>query len=383
MIIGIDGRVLQEGSGGVFVYAKNLLSKMIPLAKKHKVKIFLNQYQRKRSKAIDELSKYENVKLYKYRFPNKFLNCSFKFLGWPDIDYLINRCDVLFFPSMLYGSWSKSAKAVLTMHDLSYEFFPECFTAKQRIWHHLMDPRAMCNQASNIIAVSNSTKADIASEYRIEEKKIKTIYSGIDRIFHPVVEAEEIKRVRNKYRIPEGKYILQVGTLEPRKNHIATIEAFSKWLLEHTTEAKDWHLLFAGHNGWKTGSIMRAIRSSSFRDRIHIIRNFLVSDLSALYSLSSFSVYPSLYEGFGFPPLESMACGVPVIASANSSIQEIVSDSGLLINPYRVDELMLAMRSLALDKFLSKSLRAKGLARSAEFTWEKTAKDTLKVIESV
>ena len=383
MIIGIDGRVLQEGTGGVFVYAKNLLEKMIPFAKKHKIKIFLNQYHRKISKAIDGLSKHENVKLYKYRFPNKFLNCSFKFFAWPDIDYLMHGCDALFFPSMLYSSWSKRAKAVLTMHDLSYEFFPECFTAKQRAWHYLMDPKSMCKRASKIIAVSKSTKTDIAATYGIEEKKIKTIYSGIDRIFHPVVDAEEIKRVRNKYRIPEGKYILQVGTFEPRKNHIATIDAFSKRLLEHTTESKDWHLLFAGHNGWKTGKIIRAIKRSSFRDRIHVIRNFSSSDLSALYSLSSFSVYPSFYEGFGFPVLESMACGVPVIASSNSSIGEVVSDSGLLVNPYRIDEIMSAMRSLALDRYLAKSLRAKGLARSTEFTWEKTAKDTLKVIESV
>ena len=117
MIIGIDARVLQKGSGGIFVYAKNLLKHMIPLAKKHEVKLFLNQYKPCKSRIIDELSEYKNVKKYQYRFPNKILNASLKFRKWPNIDRLIDGCDVLFFPSMMYSSWSEKTKTVLTMRS--------------------------------------------------------------------------------------------------------------------------------------------------------------------------------------------------------------------------------------------------------------------------
>jgi len=383
MIIGIDARVLQEGNGGIFVYAKNLLEHLIPLAKKHKIKLFLNQYKKSESKVIDELLNNENVKKYQYHFPNKFLNASLKFAKWPNIDDLIDGCDVLFFPSMMYSSWSKKTKTVLTMHDLSYEFFPECFTRKQKIWHNLMNPRDLCNSVSKIIAVSKSTMNDISETYKIDKKKIKTVYSGINDIFHPVIDSNHIKRIRNKYNLPEAKYIIQTGTLEPRKNHIATIDAFSKWTLNHTTESKNWRLLFVGHNGWKSSNIFLAVRKSLFSDRIHIINEVPLVDMPALYSLSQISIYPSFYEGFGFPPLESASCGVAVIASANSSLGEIIGDAGILINPYRIDEIISAIRSLINSNALCQSLRAKGLAKSAEFSWEKTAQETLKQIESV
>lgn len=383
MIIGIDARVLQAGTGGVFVYAKNLLKHLIPLAKKHKIKLFLNQYKKDSSRDIEELLQHENVRKYQYRFPNKFLNGSLKFGKWPNIDDLINGCDVLFFPSMMYSAWSANTKTVLTMHDLSYEIFPEFFTQKQRIWHNLMNPREMCARADKIITVSESTCNDVSQIYEVNKKKIKPIYSGIDEIFDSGVDDETIKRIRNKYNLPDVKYIIQTGTLEPRKNHIASIEAFSRWLSEYTTESKDWHLLFVGHKGWRTAKLMRAVRRSLFSDRIHIINEASLADMPVLYSLSDISIYASFYEGFGFPVLESMACSVPVICSANSSLGEIAQDAAVLVNPYRIDEIIFAIRSLANDNTLRKCLLARGLDLSKKFAWENSAKQTLKVIESV
>ncbi|OIO49314.1 MAG: hypothetical protein AUJ34_01415 [Parcubacteria group bacterium CG1_02_41_12] len=383
MIIGIDGRVLQEGEGGVFVYAKNVLKHLIPLAKKHKIKIFLNQYKKSDSRLIDELSRNQNIRLYKYRFPNKFLNASLKFAKWPNIDYLIGGSDVIFFPSMMYSALSGNTKSVLTMHDVSFEIFPECFTARQRAWHKIMNPKQLCERSNKIIAVSESTRQDVARMYNIDKKKIKTIHSGIDKVFHPIHDSITLKRIKNKYSLPEGKYIIQAGTIEPRKNHIATVEAFSKWALDYTTEVSGWRLLFVGHKGWKTGKLKQAMRRSLFSDRIHIINNASLIDMPVLYSLSQISVYPSLYEGFGFPPLESMACGTPVIASGNSSLGEIVGDAGLLVNPYRIDELVFTIRSLANNDALSKSFSARALSRVSLFDWERCAQNTLKVIESV
>jgi len=383
MKIGIDGRSLQSGQGGVFVYTKNILRSMARLGSGHEFKLFLNRYKNSKSKTIEEILSFDNVKKYEYRFPNKVLNSSFKFFKWPKIDKLLGGCDVLFFPTIMYGAFGRDTKSVLTMHDLSFEIFPEFFTARQKIWHKMMNPKAMCERSSKIICVSESTRQDIISIYGIDQEKIKTIHSGVNQSFSPALSETFLSYVKSKYHIPEGEMITQICTLEPRKNHIATVDAFAKWVLEFPTESKGYRLLFVGHKGWKSGELMRAIRSSLVGDRIHIVSDVLESDMPAFYSLSKIFIYPSFYEGFGFPILEAFASGVPVIASANSSMTEIAQDAALLINPYKINEIVFAIRSLANDSRLAEILKIKGYERVREFSWEKTAKETLKVIESV
>jgi len=383
MIIGIDARVLQEGNGGIFVYAKNLIENLIPISKSHQIKLFLNQYKKTSNRVLDKLTDHPNVKKYSYRFPNKFLNASFKFTNWPLIDELIGGCDVLFYPSMMYSAHNKKTPSVLTMHDISFEFFPEFFTKKQQLWHKLMDPKKMCSKASKIISVSESTKNDLVNTYGIEPRKIKRIYSGIDKSFRPILDKEELSRIREKYKLPNRKYIIQEGTIQPRKNYIGTLEAFKFWHSNFSTEASKYHLLIVGHKGWKSKQLISEVQKSGFSDKIHIITEAPVHDLAALYSLSDFSLFPSFYEGFGFPPLESMACSVPVIVGANSSLVEIVKDAGLLVNPYRIDDLVSAIRLIVNDDVLAKSLRAKGIARTVDFNWELCARETLRVLENV
>jgi glycosyltransferase involved in cell wall biosynthesis len=383
MIIGIDARVLQEGNGGVFVYTKSLLQHLISSSKRHQFKLFTNKYKKKPSKILDELSDYSNVKRYSYRFPNKFLNASLKFTRWPNIDTLIKGCDVLFFPTMMYSAWSKSIPVVITMHDISFEIFPEFFTRRQQIWHNLMNPKSLCHSCTKIISVSESTKRDLVRAYGLEPKKIKVVHSGIDKIFRPILDKDECSRIREKYKLPDVPYIIQEGTIQPRKNYIGTLEAFTFWQSNYSTEASIYHLLLVGHKGWKSAKFLRLVRKSPFNDKIHVISDVATHDLPVLYSLSSVSVFPSFYEGFGFPPLEAMASAVPVIAGANSSIGEIVGDAGLLVDPYRVDDLVTAIRSIVNDEVLAKSLLAKGLTRTVEFNWERTSKDTLRVLESV
>ncbi|MDZ4221427.1 MAG: glycosyltransferase, partial [Patescibacteria group bacterium] len=199
MRIGIDARVLAEGNGGVFVYAKNIISRMASLGSGHDIHLFANQYKRTDGGEIDRLRLLPNVFVHQYRFPNKFLNASFRFRRWPNIDDLVGGCDVLFFPSMMYSSWSAKTKTVLTMHDLSYEFFPEFFTVRQQLWHRLMDPKALCKRADRIIAVSGSTAKDVVNHYAIPEKKVATIHSGIDAAFRAVVDRATLESARTRY----------------------------------------------------------------------------------------------------------------------------------------------------------------------------------------
>lgn len=383
MIIGIDARVLMEGNGGVFRYTKNLITNLIPLARHHEIKLFVNRFQGNNKKNLALLLNYPNVKIYSYRFPNKLLNFSFNFASWPKIDLLLEGCDVLFFPSMLYGAWSKSVKTVLTMHDISFEIYPNFFTTRQRLWHNLMNPSKLGHKVDKIISVSESTKNDLINKYKLPATKIHRIYSGLEKTFRPIVDKEVLAQIRKKYNLPDKKFILQVGTIEPRKNALATLSAWTIWQKQFPKEAAEYDLLFIGHHGWKSKKFYQYLEISEFKKRIHVLSDIPTADQNSLYNLASIFIYPSFYEGFGFPPLEAMAAGIPVIASATSSLGEVVGDAGLLIDPYRIDDIVEAIRALVNDQNLAKILRAKGLARTVEFDWEKTAKETLNILESV
>jgi len=385
MIIGIDARVLQSGDGGVFVYAKNIIEHLIKISRnRHQIKLFANQRKKHNNSLIMELGKNQNVKLYQYRFPNKFLNASLKFLSWPNIDELVGGCDILFFPSMMYSSWSKKTKTVLTMHDLSFEIFPEFYTAKQNIWHKMMSVEELCADVDRIISVSKNTKADIINRYAIDAKKIEAIYSGLDDNFRPIRNQYELERVRKKYHLPANKkFILQAGTIQPRKNMAATLQAFERWQELFPSVAEDYELIFAGHKGWGTKNFIKSVEKSVFRDRMHLIYEIDKKDLPALYNLAKIFVYPSFYEGFGHPILEAFGCGVPVISSATSSLGEVVDGAGLVFDPYKIDDLVAGLHTLAIDEDFAHSLRAKGLARTVEFSWEKCARQTLRVLEGV
>ncbi len=383
MIIGIDARVLVEGTGGVFRYTKNLLEYLIPLAGRHEIKLFVNRYRKNPSPILDKLKTYPNVKVYAYRFPNKFLNVSFRFKNWPQIDRLLGGADMLFFPTMMYGAWSPSVKTVLTMHDLSYVVYPEYFTYRQQLWHKLMKPRALCHRVNKVIAVSESTRQDLLRRYQLKEDKVARVHSGLEGDFRPSQDRAAIEDIRKKYSLPAGKYCLQVGTIEPRKNTLATLAAFNWWQKKWPDEARDYHLLLVGHNGWKAEDFYDELKKSPFKDKIHVRTDLPDADLPKIYNLANIFLYPSFYEGFGFPPLEAMASGVPVIAGHNSSLGEIINDAGLLVDPYRIDDIVVAIRAIVNEPDLAKTLRAKGLARTVEFNWERTARETLSVFESV
>lgn len=381
MTIGIDIRVLREGAGGVFVYAKNLLERLIPMASAHNIKLFANRYGRSNDELTKNLARHPHVQLYQYRFPNKFLNLSFSALGWPKIDAMLRGVDVLFFPSMLYGAWSPRVKTVLTMHDLSFEIFPEFFTPRQRLWHRRLTPRRLCQRVDKIIAVSESTRQDLIDVYGAAAGKISAVYSGVDGIFYPNRESSELAKTRQRFNLPDKKFILQTGTVEPRKNAVATLAAFEAWQRQFPQESRDYHLLFVGHRGWKSRGFYDSLAASPFRGKIHLIEEVKADDLPGLYNLAEIFIYPSFYEGFGFPPLEAAACGAPVVVGANSSLAEIIGGAGLLVDPYRADDVLAAIRAMANDSNLYEQLSAKGLARAREFKWEKTSRETLKVLE--
>ena len=380
MRIGIDVRCLAEGKRtGVEEYTISLLEKLLETDTENEYILFFNAW-RKKVPDFSWATQYPNVTLRAFHFPNKLFNLMIWYLGWPKLDTLIGGTDIFFLPNLNFTSVSRKTKLVVTAHDLSFEMFPETFSWRQRLWHFLVNFRGLLRRADRIIAVSQSTCSDLISYYGVPEKKVSVVQSGISDDFHSVSRNhEDLLRVQEKYKLPY-KFILALSTLEPRKNILSLVEAFEALQrLDHPVYGK-YSLVLAGTRGWKCEELFEAVEKSPFRDRIILAGYITDSEKAALYNLASVFVYPSFYEGFGFPPLEAMACGTPVIASHSSSLPEVVGSAGILIDPYQPDELFRALQEVLLQPGLCETLSKKGLIQAKKFTWEKTAKETLDIL---
>lgn len=361
-------------------YAINLLNNLLDIDRKNKYVLFFNSFKKPKIN-LSKFEKYENVSVKKFNYPNKVLNFLFWYFNWPKIDKLIGGADVIFFPNIIFSAWSKKTKAVFTVHDLSFERRPETFSLKRRLWHVFINPKKLCRKADRIISVSDSTKNDLREIYRIPEAKIKTIYSGISENFKVIDRNnQKLVEVKSKYNLPY-KFILYLGTIEPRKNIIGIVRAYNQLRKINHTELNKYKMVIAGASGWKQERIFKEIKNSSFKNDI-IFSGFIDDeDKPAVYNLSSLFIYPSFFEGFGFPPLEAMACGAPAITSNNSSFPEITGSAGIMIDPDRPDEIFQAMKNILSDKNLRENLIKKGLERAKKFNWQKTAREFLEVLD--
>jgi len=286
---------------------------------------------------------------------------------------MIGGVDAFFFPNVNFAAVSRHVRVFETAHDLSFETYPETFSRKQRAWHFILAPKRFFLRADRIFSVSRSTRDDLISRYGIPEEKITVIPSGLDPIFREYDRNDPgLLAVKEKYGLP-FRFILSLGAFEPRKNQIAVIRAFEALRRSRNPKFSKLFLVLAGVSGWKEREVMEAVRHSPFRGNILLPGFVDPEDKPAFYALASVFVYPSFYEGFGFPALEALGCGVPVIASDSSSLPEVVGDVGILVDPYRPDDLLRALEAVLLDRKLADCLRQKGLKRAKGFSWERAA----------
>jgi len=283
----------------------------------------------------------------------------------------------------------RRVRTVFTFHDAIYVLFPQYHLPLNRLFLGLMMPRFL-RRADAIVTISECSKADAVRLYQIDPARIRVIYEGVDTRFQPVADPTRLAQVRARYALPE-RYILYVGTIEPRKNLVALLEAFhvlrSRFHVSrftfHAAQDTALKLVIAGQRGWLYEGFFSKLRELGLEDEVVLPGYIADDDLPAVYSAASVFVFPSLYEGFGLPPLEAMACGTPVVCSSASSLPEVCDEAALLVAPTDVSALAQAIERVLSDEPLQATLRARGLAQAAKFSWERTARETLAMYREV
>lgn len=257
---------------------------------------------------------------------------------------------------------------LLTVHDLSFVRVPAAASPRLKAYLDSVVPRSV-RHASHVLADSQATKDDLVALYNTPPDKVTVLLSGVDARFHPITDPASLAAVRRKYQIGERPYIFTVGTVQPRKNYSRLIEAVAHLRARRV----DVDLVIAGGKGWLEDPIYATIRATGMSDHVHLIGFADDADLPALYSAAACCAVPSLYEGFGLPVLEAMACATPVVTSNLSSLPEVAGDAALTIDPYDLDALIDALMRLLHDDTLRSRLSSDGLARAAIFDWAQSA----------
>ncbi|HLD25553.1 MAG TPA: glycosyltransferase family 1 protein [Candidatus Andersenbacteria bacterium] len=373
MRIAVDVRSLMEGRhSGVEEYTVQIIRGLLRIAPQHQWRLFYNSARRV---VLPHLGDATEVRA--TRYPNKIFNLLQLLSGQPRWDTLTDA-DCFFVPHVRLLPISPGVKLVTTVHDLSFEHFPELFSWQRRLWHHLVQPRRLLARSDHIIAVSGATAMDLTQLYGIAPDKISVVHSGVRTSAQPLFSSASWRKERGqlgKYNLPE-KFVLYLGTLEPRKNVVSIIRAF-----DAIAQRVPHDLVIAGSRGWLMREVDVAYRQARWRGRIHFVGFVPEADKQSLYAAADLFVYPSLYEGFGFPPLEALLAGTSVITSNNSSLPEIVGEWATLINPYDVGELALVMRELLVTpQRLSEEVRG---AIARQYSWDRAAQATLAIIEGV
>jgi len=278
------------------------------------------------------------------------------------------------------GPVRRGLPSVLTIYDLNVLRFPRFFRRWSRHYARIVLPRA-ARCADAILTLSHASKVDIVERLGIPEEHVTVVPPGVDPSFTPIApQSGPAREVRHRYELHE-EFVLTVGSVEPRKNLPRVLEAIHR--LRARTDTADVVLVHVGPEGWLGDGVAHAVRTLGLSDAVRFLGYVPRQDLAALYSLARLCVYPSLYEGFGLPVAEAMACGCPVVTSNVSSLPEVAGDAAVLVDPRSVEDITDGVAALWTDAARRRELAARGQARARCFTWERAARETAAVYDSV
>ncbi len=386
MRIGIDARTIlnpEKGDAiGVGHYTYQLIRHLLEIDKKNEYVLFFDFHVRE--KDIKKFSR-PNVKIRFYPFSDykKYLPGVYnEILGVATLNK--EKLDVLHSPSHINRiPAGYNGKVIVTINDLIALKIPEVLPKVARI-KSITLLNLMVDKADKIIAASDSVKKDIMEKFKYTEEKIRVIHSGFDERLFSKYEKTDKEIILDKYDIG-SKYILFLGTLEPVKNIVRLFEAFKifKNNLKQEKIYCDYKLVLAGKRGWLANEYRQIARDLGINKSVVFTGYVIGDELVPLFRNAEFFVLPSLYEGFGSTILEAFATETPVIASNISSVSEIAGDAAILVNPMDVLEIADNMMKLAKNENLRNTLKERGKKQLEKFNWEKCAKETLEVYESL
>lgn len=271
------------------------------------------------------------------------------------------------------------APSVVTIHDMTLWLFPQHHYRRRLLAMRPLIP-LVARRAAAIITVSHSAKSDIVRLLGVDEAKVHVVYEAPAADFRRLERNDErLQTMRRRYGLPD-RFALYVGTIEPRKNLVRLIKAFAQFQECHDAPH---HLLLVGSRGWKDTPVFQAIEQLALGDKVHFLDYVPFDDLIALYNLADALTFPSLYEGFGLPVVEAMACGTPVITSDSGSLVEVAGDAACVVNPLDVQSIAHGLGQVLLQRDYRADLRERGAAHVADFTWHRTAAETRQIYDMV
>ncbi|MFH1142644.1 MAG: glycosyltransferase family 1 protein [Candidatus Uhrbacteria bacterium] len=371
----------RPNQSGVGEYTLELLRALFEIDSKNDYLLLSTGTETARRQVLDNLNKIDieqyrsRVRHLHYPIRNKQINLGIFTRSKPCLDDLLDTdCDIFWFPNLNFIATQKTP-SVITIHDLSFKIFPQFFDRKTQIWHQTIKPEQTLKSAQTIIAPSESTRSDTIKLFGLDPEKIKVIPHGVNHQFFKPKMLPQDHGIRSQYRLPEN-YILFMGTIEPRKNLHALLDAISE---NSKLKTHNSQLVISGSPGWRSQDILDRFKQMP---NVHYLGYIPQEHRPALYRAAQAFVFPSIYEGFGLPVLEAMACGTPVITSHSSSLPEITGDAALLINPYNANDIAIALDELTQSDNLRQNLIQAGLEQASHFTWHKAAEQTLDILTS-
>jgi glycosyltransferase involved in cell wall biosynthesis len=273
-------------------------------------------------------------------------------------------------------SWT--GRSVVTILDLTFLLLPAAIRRASRTYLRWM-VRFAARHASRVITISESTRRDVIRLLGVPPERVTRVYCGVDERFHPIDDTRRIEEFRSSLGLP-NEFILYLGTIEPRKNLIRLIDAYAELRRRRATSLP---LILAGGRGWGDHEIVRRAEETGLGDQIRFAGFVPEEQIPLWYNAATVFTYPSEYEGFGLPPLEALACGVPVVASNSSSLPEVLGDAAVLVDPASVGAIADGIQRALDDDALRSTLVTRGLDRAGTFSWRRMAEETLSVYRSV
>jgi glycosyltransferase involved in cell wall biosynthesis len=370
--IGISTSVIQNGRTGIARYVLSLVRELLHFNRDHQFMLFVLKNDRDIFQFAEEGMKVEIV-------PERFRS-PIKNLLWHQfhLPRLVkkHRIDVLHVPTYRRLLWPKPCATVGTIHDLAQFQIKGKYDSARMFYGRSIVPY-LAKRQDHIIAISERTAKDITQFLNISQNQLSVVYNGLEHeIFFPGFYDTAKKVTEERFGIT-GEFFLYVSRLEhPGKNHIRLIEAFTQFKMETRSH---WKLVFAGSDWHGSQMIHEAIAHSPFRKDICCLGFVNEKDLPTLYRSAEVLVYPSLFEGFGLPPIEAMACGCPVLCSPRGALSEILGEAAEYINPEDVFGIKLKMMVLATRRKYREHLRERGIVRAKQFSWKKCAKETMDI----